>query len=128
VKNLFTSSFLSKLNAAQFVNGPHIGFKLIRTGVFVQALDIRKANLIFGFCLFCIFVKNTIYELLMEVFAPEVLARNLTKEPVKIGEGNNKAKITYNIHFQAYHLVLLYPPILSTFFLYQRCVRPDKIW
>ena len=38
-------------------------------------LDIRKANLIFGLCLFCIFVKNTIYELLMEVFGPAVLAR-----------------------------------------------------
>jgi len=47
VKNLFTSSFLSKLNAAQFVNGPQIGFKLIRTGVFVQALirSIGKISL-----------------------------------------------------------------------------------
>ena len=34
------------------------------------------------------------------------------KEPVKIGEGNNKAKITYNIHFQAYRLILLNPPFL----------------
>jgi len=46
VKNLFTSSFLSKLNAAQFVNGPHIGFKLIRTGVFVQALLKQKRNML----------------------------------------------------------------------------------
>ena len=37
--------------------------------------DIRKANLIFGLCLFCIFVKNTIYELLMEVFRPVLVAR-----------------------------------------------------
>jgi hypothetical protein len=39
MKNLFTSSFLSKLNAAQFVNGLNIGFRLARTGVFVQALN-----------------------------------------------------------------------------------------
>jgi len=39
--------------------------------------DIIKANFIFGLCLFCIFVKNTIYELLMEVFRPVLVARYL---------------------------------------------------
>ncbi len=38
MKNLFTSSLLSKLNAAQFVNGLYVGFRLARTEVFVQAL------------------------------------------------------------------------------------------
>jgi hypothetical protein len=37
--------------------------------------DIRKANLIFGVCLFCIFVRNTIYELLMIVLEPAMMAR-----------------------------------------------------
>jgi len=38
MKNLFTSSFLSKLNAVQCVNVLYIGFGLAKTGVFVQAL------------------------------------------------------------------------------------------
>ena len=46
MKNLFTSSFLSKLNAAQCVNGLYIGFRLARTGVFVQALDREKKYLV----------------------------------------------------------------------------------
>jgi hypothetical protein len=46
-------------------------------------LDIRKANLIFGLCLFCIFVRNTIYELLIEVLKPALMApikRPLSRE------------------------------------------------
>jgi hypothetical protein len=69
-----------------------------------------------------------VYVKQLELIQVVRLARYPIKEPVKIGEGNNKAKITYNIHFQAYQLILLNPPILSTFFLYQRCVRPGKIW
>ena len=43
----------------------------------VVFLDIRKANLIFGFCLFCNFVKNTIYELEIDMLRPALLARDL---------------------------------------------------
>jgi len=39
--------------------------------------DIRKANLIFGGCLFCIFVKNAIYAIKIEVLLPALLAKYL---------------------------------------------------
>jgi hypothetical protein len=39
--------------------------------------DIRKANLIFGVCLFCIFVRNTIYAISIDSLQVALLARYL---------------------------------------------------
>jgi len=62
--------------------------RLVITAIFYLAknrevvfLDIRKANLIFGFCLYCIFVKNTIYVLEIDMLRPALLARYLQSSP-----------------------------------------------
>jgi len=71
--------------------------RLVITAIFYLAknrevvfLDIRKANLIFGFCLYCIFVKNTIYVLEIDMLRPALLGKILLiwvesfGDPIKI--------------------------------------------
>jgi len=57
-----------------------------------------RANPFFGVCLYCIIVKKTIYELLIEVFAPAVLARDL----------KNRQKYNYRAYYSTNSLTAIY--------------------